>query len=79
MNFEDRIRTKSEIVKIHWKYVSVMTTPNRHVRESIGIVQRAERCKIEEIGLKLELLKSNGNMRIVWPTGSKSDENTVVF
>ena len=50
--FEDRTRTKSEIVKGHWKYVSFLTTPNRHVRESMGFMQRAERCKIEEIGLK---------------------------
>ena len=63
-NFEDRIRTTSEIVKIHWKYVAFLTTPNRHVRESMGFMQRAERCKIEEIGLKLELLKSIGNMCI---------------
>ena len=51
-NFADRITTTREIVKIRWKYVVFLTTPNRHVRETIGIVQRAERCKIEEIGLK---------------------------
>ena len=78
-NFEDRIRTKSGIVKMHWKYVAFLTTPNRHVRESMGFMQRAERCKIEEIGLKLELLKSIGNMCICRPTGSKSIENTEVF
>ena len=78
-DFEDRIRTTSEIVKIHWKYVSFLTTPNRNVRESMGFMQRAERCKIKEIGLKLELLKSIGNMCISWPSGSKSIENADVF
>ena len=42
----------NEIVKNHWKYVSFLTTQNRHVRQTIGILQRAQRSKIEEIGLK---------------------------
>jgi len=50
--FKDRIAAKSEIVKIRWKYVAFLTAPNRHVRESICFMQRAERCKIEEIGHK---------------------------
>ena len=45
------ITAKSEFVKIHWKNVVFLDAANRHVRETIGIVQRAERCKIEEIGL----------------------------
>ena len=43
------ITAKSKIVKIHWKYVVLLAAANQHVRESIGFVQRAERCKIEEI------------------------------
>jgi len=50
--FKDDIAAKHEIVKIYWKYVAFLTAPNRHVRESIGFMQRAERYKIEEIGLK---------------------------
>ena len=50
-NFEGRMIAKSEIVKIQWKYVSFLTTQNRHVRQTIGNVMRAQRCKIEEIGL----------------------------
>jgi len=42
----------NEIVKIRWKYVSFLTTQNRHVRQTIGILQRAQRSKIEEIWLK---------------------------
>ena len=56
-NFEGHIAGKSGIVKIQWKFVSFLTPQNRHVRESIGFMQRAERCKIEEIGLKYKLLK----------------------
>ena len=51
-NFEGHIARKSGIVKIHLKFVSLLTPQNRHVRESICSMQRAERCKIEEIGLK---------------------------
>ena len=43
---------ESEIVKINWKYVAFLTTQNRHVRQTIGILQRAQRSGIEEIGLK---------------------------
>ena len=51
-NFEGHMIAKSEIVKMHLKYVAFLTTQNRHVRQTIGIVQRAQRSKIEEIGLK---------------------------
>ena len=51
-NFEGHKIAKNEIVKIHWKYVSFLTCQNRHVRQTIGIVQRAQRSKIEEIYLK---------------------------
>ena len=51
-NFEGHIATKSGIVKIRWKFVSFLTPQNRHVRATTGIVERAERCKIEEISLK---------------------------
>ena len=44
--------TKSGIVKIHLENEAFLTTRNRHVRETIGTVQRSERCKIEEVGLK---------------------------
>ena len=50
-NFESHIAAKSGIVKIQWKFVSFLTPQNRHVRESIGFMQRAERCKMEEISL----------------------------
>ena len=51
-NFEGRMATTSEIAQIHLKYASFLATPNRHVRQTIGIMQRAQRYKIEEIGLK---------------------------
>ena len=51
-NFEGHKIAKSEIVKIQWNYVSFLTTQIRHVRQTMGIVQRAQRSKIEEIGLK---------------------------
>ena len=51
-NFEGHMIAKSEIVKIHLKNGSCLTCQNRHVRQTIGIVQRAQRSKIEEIGLK---------------------------
>ena len=51
-NFEGHITRKSGIVKIRWRFVTFLTPQNQHVRATTGIVQRAERCKIEEIGLK---------------------------
>ena len=50
-NFEGHIAEKSGIVKMHWEFVAFLTPQNRRVRATTGIVQRAERCKIEEIGL----------------------------
>ena len=49
---EGNIATTSEILKIRLKYVSFLTPQNRHVRATTGIVERAERCKMEEICLK---------------------------
>ena len=51
-NFEGHMIATSGFVKIHLKYVSFLTTQNRHVRQTIGIVQLAQRSKIEEIGRK---------------------------
>ena len=76
-NFEGRMAAKSEIVKIHWKYVSFLTTPNRHVRQTIGIMQRAQRSKIEEIRLKWELLKYIGKMCHFWQAGAETMENVM--
>ena len=56
-NFEGRMAAKSEIIKKQLKYVSFLATPNRRVRQTIGNVMRAQRCKTEEIGPKQELLK----------------------
>ena len=50
-NFEGRMAATSESVQIHWKYVSFLTTPNRHVRQTTGNVMRAQRSKMEEICL----------------------------
>ena len=50
--FEGHITGKSKIDKMHWKYVAFLTPQNRHVRQTIGNVMRAQRSKIEEIGLK---------------------------
>ena len=51
-NFEGHMISKSKIVKNDWKYVTFLTTQNRHVRQTVGIVQRAQRSKIEEILLE---------------------------
>ena len=61
-NFEGRMVAKSEIIKKQWKYIAFLTATNRRVRQTIGNVTRAQRCKIEEIGLKQELLKFVGNI-----------------
>ena len=50
--FESHIAIKNGIVKIHSEFVSFLAPQNRHVRVTTGIMQRAERCKIEEISLK---------------------------
>ena len=49
--FKGHITGKSKIVEIRLKYVSFLTTQNRHVRQTIGNVMRAQRCRIEEISL----------------------------
>ena len=51
-NFEGDIATKRGIVKIRLKFEACLIPQNRHVRATTGIVERAERCKIEEINLK---------------------------
>ena len=73
--FEGRITGKSKIVKIHWKYVSFFAPRNRHVRQTIGNVMRAQRCRIEEISLKWKLLNFIGNMYHFWQTGAETVEN----
>ena len=50
--FEGCVTTNNGIVKIHSENVPFLTARNRHVRETIGIVTRGQRCKIEEVGLK---------------------------
>ena len=50
--FEGHRSWKSEIVEIRWKYVSFLKAQIRHVRQTIGIIERAQRSKMEEIGLK---------------------------
>ena len=56
-NFEGRMVAKSEIIKKQWKHIACLTATNRRVRQTIGNVMRAQRCKTEEIGPKQELLK----------------------
>ena len=55
-NFEGRIVAKSKIKKQR-KYVALLAAINRRVRQTIGNVMRAQRCKTEEIGPNKELLK----------------------
>ena len=50
--FEGHIAAQRGIVKIHRRFVSFLTPQNRHVRQTIGILQRARRSKIKEICLK---------------------------
>ena len=50
-NFEGRMVAKSKSIKNQWKYLVFLTATNRRVRQTIGNVMRAERCKTEEIGL----------------------------
>ena len=61
-NFEGRTVTKIEIIKKQLKYIALLTATNRRVRQTIGNVMRAQRCKTEEIGPKQELLKFVGKM-----------------
>ena len=48
---------------------------NQHVRQITGIVMRAQRCKIKEIGLKYECLKFIGKMCYFRQPGAE----TIVF
>ena len=50
-NFEGHMIAKNEIVKNQLKYIAFLTATNRRVRQTIGNVMRAQRCKTEEIGL----------------------------
>ena len=50
-NFEGRMGAKSEIVTKRLKYITFLTATNRRVRQTIGNVMRAQRSKMEEIGL----------------------------
>ena len=50
MIFDGRMIIKSEIVKIHWIFVSFLKAPKRHVHETVENVTPAQRCKIDEIG-----------------------------
>ena len=45
-NFENDITRTRTFVKIQWEYVAFLTAPNPHVRQTIGIVDAAQRCKI---------------------------------
>ena len=45
------------------------------MRQTIGIIERAQQSKMEEIGLKTELLKSIGKMYHFWQTGTEIVEN----
>ena len=56
-NLEGHMFAKSEIVKKLRKYITFLTATNRRVRQTIGNVMRAERCKSEEISLKQKVLK----------------------
>ena len=47
---ESDTTAKKRIVKKRLEYNMFLVDANRRVRETIGFVQRAERCKIEEIG-----------------------------
>ena len=56
-NFEGDMFARSEIIKKLLKYIACLTTTKRRVRQTIGNVMRAQRCKSEEIGPKEELIK----------------------
>ena len=48
--FEGRMITKSEIVKIHLIFNSLLNAQKRHVHETMENVTPAQRCRIDEIG-----------------------------
>ena len=64
-----------KLLKKQWKYIAFLTATNRRVRQTIGNVMRAQRCKIEEIGPKQELLNNVGNIYVFWQAGAKTVEN----
>ena len=66
---------KSEIVRKPLKYKALLAATNRRVRQTIGNVMRAQRCKIQEIGRKEELLKFVENMWFFWQAGAETVEN----
>ena len=76
---ETGITAKSRIVKQHVGYTVFLVAANLHVRETMGIVQRAERCKIEEITLKYKLLNNIGNTCMSSPAGSKQEKTLCFF
>ena len=45
-NFESDVTSTRTFVKMHCEYVASMAAPNRHVRQTIRIVDAAQRCKI---------------------------------
>ena len=49
--FEGRIVAKSEIYQTIEIYIQFLTATNRRVRQTTGNVMRAQRFKIQEIGL----------------------------
>ena len=55
-NFEGHMIAKSEIVKIRWKYVSFLTTQNRHVRQTAGIIVRKRTLQHQQIQVKNRML-----------------------
>ena len=50
-NFEGRMLAKSKINEKQLKYIVFLTATNRRVRQTMGNVMRAQRCKTEEIRL----------------------------
>ena len=45
-HFESDVTNTRAFVKIPCEYVAFMVAPNRHVRQTIRIVDAAQRCKI---------------------------------
>ena len=44
--FETDVTSKRTFLKMHWEYAAFLAAPNRHVRQTIGIVNATQRCKI---------------------------------
>ena len=45
-NFEGPVGAKTKIVEIHWKHIAFLATQILHVRQAVGNVMRAQRCKM---------------------------------